>query len=178
MAGFQTVHIQRFKNLTDALFDLQDVNVIVGANNSGKSSTLQAIHFAIGAIQNLRLDGRFTGVGAVTSTIDPNQLIYVPSDDVHSLGAGGRLWEPEEQSVKIEFTLDQGELLAVSMRKGRNRNILITVSNQEIATRIGTIEHPFTVFTPGLAGISKREQYVSDGVLLRTIARGDAKSCS
>jgi predicted ATP-dependent endonuclease of OLD family len=30
------------------------------------------------------------------------------------------------------------------------------------------------VFSPGLAGISKREAYVSDGVLFRSLARGDA----
>jgi predicted ATPase len=174
MAGFQNVRIQRFKNLNDTPFDLRDLNVIVGGNNSGKSSILQAIHFAIGAVQTLRLDGRLAGTGPVTTTVNPSQLIYVPSEDVHALGAGGRLWEPDERSVKIEFTLGAGETLSVSMRKGRNRNILITVSNQQVATRIGTIEHPFTVFTPGLAGIVKTEQYVSDGVLLRTIARGDA----
>jgi len=77
----------------------------------------------------------------------------VPSEDVHAIGTGGRLREPEEYAVSVEFTLDSGENLAVSMRKGRNRNILIAVSNQEVARRIGAIEHPFTVFTPGLAGI-------------------------
>ena len=30
------------------------------------------------------------------------------------------------------------------------------------------------MFSPGLAGISKREAYVSDGVLFRSLARGDA----
>ena len=42
------------------------------------------------------------------------------------------------------------------------------------AKRLSSPEHPFSVFSPGLAGVSKTEQYVSDGVLLRTIARGDA----
>src|SRR6266542_6642114 len=32
----------------------------------------------------------------------------------------------------------------------------------------------FSIFSPGLAGIAKRENYVSDGVLLRSLARGDA----
>jgi AAA15 family ATPase/GTPase len=54
MAGFQNVHIQRFKNLGDTSFNLRDLNVIVGGNNSGKSSILQAIHFAIAVVQSLR----------------------------------------------------------------------------------------------------------------------------
>ena len=174
MAGFQSIRIQRFKNLLDTTFGLAELNVLVGANNSGKSSILQAIHFAIAAIQALCLDDRLAGAGPVSTIVNPSQLIYVPSEDVHAIGTGGRLREPEEYAVSVEFTLDSGENLAVSMRKGRNRNILIAVSNQEVARRIGAIEHPFTVFTPGLAGIAKTEQYVSDGVLLRTIARGDA----
>lgn len=174
MAGFRTIHIQRFKNINDAPFDLHNINVIVGANNSGKSSILQAIHFAIGTIQSLNLEGRLSGQGARTSTVNPAQLIYVPSEDVHALGSGGRLWELQEYAVQIELGLETGETLKVSMRKGRNRNILITVSDVAVATRLSSLEQPFTIFTPGLAGIAKTEQYVSDGVLLRTIARGDA----
>lgn len=33
---------------------------------------------------------------------------------------------------------------------------------------------PYTVFSPGLAGVSRSETYGSDGVLLRALARGDA----
>ena len=36
------------------------------------------------------------------------------------------------------------------------------------------IEHPFTVFAPGLAGIPKEERYLSPGVVRRIVARGDA----
>jgi ABC-type branched-subunit amino acid transport system ATPase component len=174
MSGFRAVHIKRFKNIHDAPFDLRDINVIVGANNSGKSSILQAIHFAIGAVQSLKLDGRLIGQGAITSTINPSKLIYVPSEDVHALGYGGRLYEPRNYAVTINLSLDTGEVLEVSMRKGRNRNIQIIVSDVAIATGLANLKEPFTIFTPGLAGIAKSEQYVSDGVLLRTIARGDA----
>jgi predicted ATPase len=146
----------------------------VGANNSGKSSILQAIHFAVGAIQSLNLEGRLSGQGSLTSTVNPAQLIYVPSEDVHALGPGGRLFEPQNSAVQVDLGLRTGETLTVSMRKGRNRNIQITVSDVTIATGLANIEQPFTIFTPGLAGIAKAEQYVSNGVLLRTIARGDA----
>jgi energy-coupling factor transporter ATP-binding protein EcfA2 len=174
MAGFQNVRIRRFKNILDTSFDLHALNVIVGSNNSGKSSILQALHFAIGSIQSLNLNGDLGGEGIGSSTFNPNQLIYVPSEDANSLGLGGRLYEPADQAVQIEFTLDNGEALGISVRKGRNRNIVLGVSSKAIARSIGSLENPFTIFTPGLAGIAKTEQYVSDGVLLRTIARGDA----
>jgi hypothetical protein len=50
----------------------------------------------------------------------------------------------------------------------------VWVSNVAAAKRIASIKNPFSIFSPGLAGIAKRENFVSDGVLLRTLARGDA----
>jgi predicted ATP-dependent endonuclease of OLD family len=41
----KTVHIKRFKRINDAVFDLQTINVLLGANNSGKSSVIQGLHF-------------------------------------------------------------------------------------------------------------------------------------
>lgn len=174
MPGLRTVHIKRFKNINDAPFTLSEVNVIVGSNNSGKSSILQAIHFTVGAIQSLSLENRLKGRGKKTYTVDPSKLIYVPSEDVHTLGVGGRLWEQKEKSVQVELGFHTGANLSVSVLKGRNRNIQIVVSDISIASQIASLEQPITIFTPGLAGIAKAEQYVSDGVLLRTIARGDS----
>jgi ABC-type oligopeptide transport system ATPase subunit len=174
MAELRSIHIKRFKNIRDAPLNLGDMNVIVGSNNSGKSSILQALHFTIGAIQSIFLENRLRGIGKQTYTVDPNKLIYVPSQDVYALGNGGRLWEQADKSVQVELGLSTGENLSVSMLKGRNRNIQIVLSDVAIARRIAGLEQPFTIFTPGLAGIAKSEQYVSDGVLLRTIARGDA----
>ncbi len=122
----------------------------------------------------MNLEGLLSGHGNQTQTVDPTKLIYVPSENVHALGSGGRLWEDANKSVQIELGLHDGTLLTLSMLKGRNRNIQINLSNVEIAKSISSLEEPFTIFTPGLAGIAKYEQYVSSGVLLRTIARGDA----
>lgn len=41
------VKLDLFKNVTDFDTDLDKINVLVGANNSGKSSVLQGIHFSI-----------------------------------------------------------------------------------------------------------------------------------
>lgn len=175
MPALRAVHIKRFKNIDDAPFNLDKINVLVGANNSGKSSILQAIHFTIGTIQSMNLAGFLSGrTGSQRQTVDPSKLIYIPSENVHALGSGGRLWEEPAKSVQIEFTLDNGNVIAMSMLKGRNRNIQVALSDVHTAKSISNLEHPFTIFTPGLAGIAKVEQHVSDGVLLRTIARGDA----
>ena len=52
--------------------------------------------------------------------------------------------------------------------------MLVSIKNADVAERLSSLKRPFSVFSPGLAGVAKRENYVSDGVLLRTLARGDA----
>lgn len=173
----RSVRIQRFKCIGDALIDVGDVNVIVGANNSGKSSVIQALHFAVGALQTMRLGGRFpegAKGNTISTSLNPDQLIYSPSKNVVALGPGGRLFENEGEAVRIALSLDDGNECTVTVRKGKNRNILVASDNRAIAYELGSLEEPFSVFSPGLAGIAKDEHYVSDGVLLRTIARGDA----
>jgi AAA15 family ATPase/GTPase len=53
--SLKSVHIKRFKRIDDATFDLQAINVLVGANNSGKSTIIQGLHFGIGLIQTIAL---------------------------------------------------------------------------------------------------------------------------
>ena len=41
------LRLRKFKKVDDVKLDLQSLNVIVGGNNSGKSSVLQGIHFSV-----------------------------------------------------------------------------------------------------------------------------------
>lgn len=174
MNQLRAVQIERFKAIEEAPFDLGPLNVLVGANNSGKSSVIQGLHFGIGLLQTVLLAERWTGGDTINISLNPTQLIYSPSENVSALALGGSLLEARDSSIRLEFTLDSGEKPSVSVRKGRNRNILVSIEQAQAAKRLASLETPFSVFSPGLAGIAKTEQYLSDGVLLRTIARGDA----
>ena len=171
----QSVRIKRFKRITDAAFDLTDVNILVGGNNSGKSSIIQGLHFGVGLLQTVALAGKLPIASpSVSTSLNPNQLIYSPSEDVYALGPGGKLLEEEDEAISFKFNLVSGDECSVTARKGRNRNILVGITNAQTARNLSSLENPFSIFSPGLAGIVKREPYVSDGVLLRTLARGDA----
>lgn len=174
MDQLQSVQIERFKAIVDAPIDLAELNVLVGANNAGKSSVIQGLHFGVGLLQTILLSGNWTAGKSISTSLNPTQLIYSPSESVNALALGGKLLESIKSAIKVSFVLGSGDQCSVSVRKGRNRNILVAVENARAAKRLASLEEPFTVFSPGLAGISKAEQFVSDGVLLRTIARGDA----
>lgn len=73
----KSIEIERFKLIHDLRVELGEVTVLVGPNNSGKSSVLQAIQFATSLCQSLDLDGVSKWRGDKrTGTLASEQLIY------------------------------------------------------------------------------------------------------
>lgn len=176
MSSINTVTIRRFKQLEDISISLQDITVLIGANNSGKSSVLQAIHFAVSIAQSAKLIGE--GVSWANDmfqlSFNPSQLIYSPVADVMFLANGGTLQEARASRVEIAFEDSTGARCTVGLKRGRNRNIAVSIEGRQLGESLMDLEHPFTVYAPGLAGISKEERYLSPGVVRRIVARGDA----
>ncbi len=172
----KNVTIERFKRLERIDFNLTAVNILVGGNNSGKSTIIQAVHFAFTLLQSLNIANKWPVTAKKSSTISPTELIYIPSEDPYALGFGGRLLETEDKSIVIKLTFDDGEIINLSIRKGRITNIIVEPDNVEYAKALSSLEAPYSVFSPGLAGVARTETFVSDGVLLRALARGDANA--
>jgi hypothetical protein len=176
MPRIKSVGIRRFKRLENVTVQLNDATLLIGANNSGKSSILQAIHFAVSIAQTARLIGE--GVSwrndAFELSFNPSQLIYTPVADVLSLATGGTLQEPRPTQIEVEFLDDTDTRCIVGLRRGRNRNIAVSIVGRAIGERLMDLENPFTVYAPGLAGVPREERYMSAGVVRRTVARGDA----
>jgi len=58
----RSVRVQRFKGIQDAPCDLSPINVFIGANNSGKSTIAQMVHFGVSILQAINLTKGFTPV--------------------------------------------------------------------------------------------------------------------
>jgi len=176
MSRITSVVIKRFKLIQNAEIPLDDVTLLIGANNSGKSSVLQALHFAVSISQTARLVGE--GVSwrqdAFELSYNPSQLLYSPVADVHSLATGGVLQEPRDTQIEIELIADDGNRCVVGLRRGRNRNIAVSITGRVLGEQLMDLSNPFTVYAPGLAGVPKEERYMSTGVVRRIVARGDA----
>lgn len=175
-AQIDSINIKRFKQLADFRLDLKDTTVLIGANNAGKSSALQALHFAVSVAQTAKLVGE--GVnwakGKFQVSFNPTQLLYSPVADVLSLAHGGQLQEPPESQIEIGVGCADGTACVVSVRRGRNRNIAVVVEGRTLGERLMDLTQPFTIYAPGLAGIAKEERYQSPGAVRRIVARGDA----
>ncbi|WP_162841465.1 ATP-dependent nuclease [Salaquimonas pukyongi] len=176
MAKIDRVRIQRFKSIENVDFNLGELTVFVGGNNSGKTTIIQAIHFAFTLFQSLQISNKWPSRNQRSTTISPEELIYVPSLDPYSLGIGGKLREAEDQAIILDFYFSDGEHTQLKVRKGRITNVLVEPTNVDYLRNIAGLNEPYSIFSPGLAGVSKSEQYVSDGVLLRALSRGDANA--
>jgi len=171
----QNIKIARFKSINLFEQPLENLTVLVGANNSGKSSVLQAIHFAVAIAQSRRrlVDQQDVQTEA-SFTIAPQQVIYSPLNDVIALGHGGRLTQTGGKQIQVDFEFTNGHRGNVKIYKGKNRNLSVVVSGAHVIGRIEDLKQPFSVYVPGLAGIAKSESFIARGQLLRAVARGDA----
>lgn len=175
----QKIEISNFKNISNLTLELENLNVLVGSNNSGKSSILQAIQFAISVAQTTNFEQtRWSNKSKkLPTSLTPEQLIYAPFRDVYSLAFGGKLKTEIKSAIQIEFT--EAVTLhktKVQIRKGKNKNIATEIHNKEIGELLRIIEEPFTIYVPGLAGIPAFEELKSPGLVRRAAARGDANN--
>ena len=172
----QSVTIRRFKRIQEVTFPITDVTLLVGANNAGKSSALQALHFAVALAQTSRLIGE--GVAwrrdSFELSFNPAQLLYTPVADVMSLASGGMLQEAKASRIEIQIATEDGQRCVVGLRRGRNRNISVELEGRSLGEQLMSLEAPFSVYAPGLAGVPRSENFISPGVVRRVVARGDA----
>lgn len=171
------IRIQRFKNISDITLHLDRVNIIVGSNNAGKSSIIQAIQFGVSVAQTTSLERTARWVDDRLSTsIAPTQLVYSPLRDVYALAPGGVLKESEGQAIRINLQDETNNRVEIMVRKGRNKNVLISLNGRTLGESLQSIEEPYSIFVPGLAGIPSVEEYKTPGIVRKAAARGDANN--
>lgn len=146
---------------------LGPINVLVGGNNSGKSCILQGIHFGIALAQARRIAG--------VNQFPPERLRYCPTDDFLDLHHGRRL----QEGTSVDFYYAAGaegtpDSASVKLQRGRNGVVSAQSDGSALLQAIGDPRGFFSIYVPGLAGITIREEYRSDAVVSNGIARGDA----
>ena len=146
------ITIEKFKSIQHIELCLGRVNVLVGANNSGKSSILQAIQFATSVAQTSQMSQsapRFKKDGSLATSVYPNQLIYSPVKDPYTLAYGGVLKEDEKHAIRVQFEDDCGSTVKATFRKGKNKNISANFLGSEIGAKLLSLEKPFCMYVPG-----------------------------
>lgn len=125
-----SVTIANFKAIEEATIDLHPtMNVLVGANGSGKSSVLQALHWMFQSGRNSNVQARAVGLA---STLSEKDAIYMPSPDYRSAGHGNEYGNNQgkpQLDLTVNAVADDGSGLVASMwlKSARNEGISVHV---------------------------------------------------
>src|ERR1039458_2130345 len=100
----KSVRVQRFKKVSDAGFNVDDLNVLVGGNNSGKSTIVQALHFGVALLQTVQASGANwpTKTAPYAISLNPSDIIYSPSEDVYALATGASMKADKGKGTQID----------------------------------------------------------------------------
>lgn len=169
------IAIERFKNIQKFEFDVANLCLLVGGNNAGKSSILQAIQFGISVAQTSAVQGGTWSDDRLSTSIGQTDLVYSPIRDVHSLARNGRLKESDAEAIRITY-IDGADECRVSVRKGRNKNILLEMVGRNLGQKLQSIQKPTAALVTGLAGIPSEEEFETSLVVRKAAARGDSNS--
>ncbi|WP_431860763.1 ATP-dependent nuclease [Micrococcus terreus] len=173
--SIDAVRVRNFKRIKDTRIELGPITYLVGGNNSGKSSVLQAIHTAVSCAQ--------ASVELGQQVIAEASLRYSPVAEFSLLGHGAPysnrgdgfrgtvVFEglPVDSDIRSEYRIE--------MYKARNHNN-VGVDRSGTSTGFGQIicdpKKLFSVYVPGLAGVPHREEMSGYAAVFRKAASGDA----
>ncbi len=170
----RSIKIEKFKNIDEIEVPLEGINLLIGSNNSGKSSIQQAIQFSVSIAQSTaQQNARWKG-DRCPSSLSSESLIYSPLRDIEALAPSGHLQTRLENAIRVTFNDETSS--TVTIRKGKNRNIATAIEGKELGEKLQSIENPYSIIVPGLAGIPATEEYRPPSVVRKAAAKGDSNS--
>jgi hypothetical protein len=160
------IGVRHFKRVADTSIPLTGITVLVGGNNSGKTTVLQAAHFGVALLQtSVRFGPNFA----------PSAVLYAPTEDIFDVAHGERL---SDTPIEIIYSVDtEATRERFTVRLTASSDGAVSVSSEgpdDLFRRLSDVQNLFSIYVPGLAGIPAREEYHSHGVVKNGIARGDA----
>ncbi|MBW4888323.1 ATP-binding protein [Mucilaginibacter sp. HMF5004] len=175
------IEIEKFKKINKAKLFLEPVNIFIGTNNSGKSSFIQGIQFAISSAQTLQLKkANWVKKGdSRTLSLDSSDFLYTPTRQIENLYHGVKLTgartKNERKEICFKFKTIVGES-RVSVARGKNGGFTTTHVGRLLGEQLNSINSPFCVYVPGIAGIPVEEKYEVVISIKKSATRGDSNS--
>ncbi|MEL6357435.1 MAG: AAA family ATPase, partial [Bacteroidota bacterium] len=175
------IEIRNFKALRRAIIPLSDFTVILGSNGSGKSSVLQALHWAIQSARNPKVETNRADSNS-GSTLSQNDADYIPSPDYknasHDKQYGNFQSSPRmDLRLEAEDTNTNAYSALLWLKAARNEGTTVHApSNNPLVATIRERGREFSTYIPGLAGIPLQEEKKSARIVHRQAAAGDANT--
>lgn len=174
------VKIVNFKSIKSTELHFADFTAIVGANGSGKSSVLQAMHWMFESGRNRTIEARKKK--SEGATLSERNATFMPSPDYRNAGNGqeyGNKNGSPQLDLSVSAELDDGTSVAASMwiKSARNEGLSVHVpSGNAFVSSLRDQNRQFSAYIPGLAGIPLSEERRAISIVRRLAAAGDANT--
>jgi len=183
MSDFQitSIKIKDFKRIASLTLDLEPITALVGGNTSGKSSVLQAIQLGTSLLQAAHRP-RPRSEAKIVGSVSDEQVSFRPTHNIVDLRRGKPATEREGFEITLAGKMRVGDedvekSLSLKVRRGKNANIsLRREGDDDFALELANPKNNASVFTPGLSGISTREELKTRGALASSVMQGDANT--
>jgi energy-coupling factor transporter ATP-binding protein EcfA2 len=175
----KNIRIKNFKAIADASIELGDFTAIVGANGSGKSSVLQAMHWVFQSSRSPTV--RPEGTQTKGRTLSEKDATYMPSPSYSRAANGadyGNNTGTPQLDLHVEVQLNDGTAANAHLwlKSARNEGVLVHVPASNVFTTTLRDSREFSAYIPGLAGIPLVEERRSTAIVHRLAAAGDANT--
>jgi hypothetical protein len=174
------IKIDKFKKIDCVEVELKALNIFIGTNNSGKSSFIQGIQFAISSAQTLRLKSVSwrSQSNSQTLNLDSTDFLYTPTRHIENLYHGKRLVTSRrrEDRISMNFSFYDGDRTTINVSRGKNGGFATVVTGKALGQRINDIDNPFCVYVPGIAGIPIQEKFEVPIAIKKSATRGDSNN--
>ena len=175
MLKINSITIERFKNIRSVTMTLDDINLLIGGNNAGKSSLIQAIHFAISTLRSAKMHSKSAGRPA--TTLGTDQFGYLPTQELMKIHYAYQMTQDEGPRFTFNYSTEnlEDQLFTLSLTRGKNANVSIGYNkNSPFFERAADLTKPFSVYVPGLAGVPLSEERRANSIVQTGIAQGDS----
>lgn len=169
------IKIEKFKKINSIEIPIANLNILVGANGSGKSSVLQAAHLASCLLRQVESVRRDTSRVVAVQDLD-----YLPSDEYSRLGHNanwGNQTTSPSSTITFSFENDDGNNVEAICQARAARNAGISVSGylpEEVRLMFRGKNKYFSGFIPGISGIPNKEPKQSKRVVMKACSFGDS----
>lgn len=175
------VKITKFKKIDNVEVELQSLNIFIGTNNSGKSSFIQGIQFAISSAQTLKLKNVSWRSLTDTQTLnlDSTDFLYTPTRHIENLYHGRKLVTSQKRADRISMAFsfaNEVDESIISVSRGKNGGFATVVKGKTLGAQINDIDSPFCVYVPGIAGIPIQEKFEVPIAIKKSATRGDSNN--
>jgi predicted ATPase len=182
------IKIVNFKRIELLELDVEPITAIVGGNTSGKSSVLQAAQLGVSLLQSAFRGRNRKGDPKFVGSVSDDEVFFHPTHHLLDLRRGGAATERDGFEIGFTCTItehdttadtysERPETVTIEVKRGKNANISIRlVGSRELAGLLAEGGISSSIFTPGLSGISTREELRTRGALASQAMQGDANT--